>query len=249
MIEVESRGPVTVLRLQHGKVNALDVELLEAFVDHLGGLATGDAAAVVLTGNGRLFSAGADLARVVEGGAEYAAKFIPALAHAFRALFAFPKPVVAAVEGAAVAGGCILVCACDHRIMASGGGRIGASELSVGVPFPVSALEVLRYACGDATERHVFAAQLLTPDEAVAAGIVHEVVPADELIDRATAAAERLADRPAPAFRLAKEQLRRPVLERIERDEPAVDPEVERVWASADTAARLAAQLESLRAR
>ena len=249
MIELETRGRVTLLQLRHGKVNALDVELLDAFVDHLDRLASGDAEAVVLTGNGRLFSAGADLARVVEGGAEYAAKFIPALAKAFRTLFAFPKPVVAAVEGAAVAGGCVLVCACDHRIMAAGAGRIGASELAVGVPFPVSALEVLRYACGDTTERHVFAAQLLSPDEAVAAGIVHEVVPADELLDRATAAAQERAERPAPAFRLAKQQLRRPTVERIDRDEPTVDPEVERVWASADTAARLAAQLARLRAR
>jgi len=203
----------------------------------------------VLTGNGRLFSAGADLARVVDAGAQYVAKFIPALAEAFRSLFAFPKPVVAAIEGAAVAGGCVLACACDHRIMASGGGRIGASELSVGVPFPVSALEVLRYACGGVSERHVFAARLLSPDEAVAAGIVHEVVPAEELVERATATAEQLADLPAPAFRLAKAQLRRPVLERIDRDAPTLDPEVERVWASADTAARLAAQLERLRAR
>lgn len=249
MIERETRGRVAVLRLHHGKVNALDVELLEAFVDHLDDLSTGAAEAVVLTGNGRLFSAGADLARVVEGGAEYAAKFIPALAQAFESLFAFPKPVVAAVEGAAVAGGCVLVCACDHRIMAAGAGRIGASELTVGVPFPVAALEVLRYGCGDATERHVFAARLLSPDEAVAAGIVHEVVPADELLDRATAAAEHLAERPAPAFRLAKQQLRRPALERIARDAPTVDPEVERVWASADTAARLAEQLDRLRAR
>jgi enoyl-CoA hydratase/carnithine racemase len=249
MIDLETRGRVTVLRLRHGKVNALDVELLEEFVDQLDRLAARDTAAVVLTGNGRLFSAGADLARVVDGGAEYATKFIPALHDAFRSLFAFPKPVVAAVEGAAVAGGCILVCACDHRIMASGAGRIGASELSVGVPFPVSALEVLRYACGDATEGHVFAAQLLTPDEAVATGIVHEVVAADELLGRAIAAAEQLADRPAPAFRLAKQQLRRPVLERIDRDAPTLDPEVEHVWGSADTSARLAAQLERLRKR
>ena len=74
--------------------------------------------ALVLTGSGAMFSAGVDLLRVVAGGADYVRVFLPAINRMFQALFAFPKPVVAAVNGHAIAGGCIMVCAADWRLMA-----------------------------------------------------------------------------------------------------------------------------------
>ncbi len=64
----------------------------------------------------------------------------------FERLFAFPKPVVAAVNGHAIAGGCIIVCAADWRLMTRDAGRIGIPELLVGVPFPVVPLEIMRFA-------------------------------------------------------------------------------------------------------
>ena len=74
------------------------------------------------------------------------ATFLPAMNQAFEALFAFPKPVVAAVNGHAIAGGCIMACCADYRIMAREPGRIGIPELLVGVPFPVVPLEIVRFA-------------------------------------------------------------------------------------------------------
>ena len=147
MLQLDDRGPTAVLSLDHGKVNALDVELLDALTDALRALAAGPCTAVVLTGAGRAFSAGVDLHRVLEGGADYVERLIPALGSAFETLFGFPKPVIAAVNGAAIAGGCVLVCACDVRL-ATEDAPVGASELRVGVPFPASALEILRHACG-----------------------------------------------------------------------------------------------------
>ena len=102
---------------------------------------------LVITGAGRVFSAGVDLNRVLEGGADYTDRLIPALSDVFDALFCFPGPTVAAINGAAIAGGCVLACACDRRLISPDAG-IGAAELRVGVPFPVAALEVMRYACG-----------------------------------------------------------------------------------------------------
>ena len=83
-----------------------------------------------------MFSAGVDLFRVIDGGAAYPDRFLPAMRRFFQTLLTFPKPVVAAVNGHAIAGGCIIAAACDYRIMATGNGRIGVPELSVGVPFP-----------------------------------------------------------------------------------------------------------------
>ena len=144
MITTESRDHVTVVRLEHGKVNAFDIELMRGWVSELSRLEQADTRAVVLTGTGTVFSAGVELRRLTDGGRDYVKAFLPLLGDAFFKTFTFPKPLVAAVNGHAIAGGCVLACACDYRVMAEGKGRIGTPELSVGVPFPSMALEILR---------------------------------------------------------------------------------------------------------
>jgi enoyl-CoA hydratase/carnithine racemase len=248
-VGVRREGSVAAVELTRGKVNAIDVELLEELEATLGSLArdTG-VGAVVLTGAGRVFSAGVDLRRVVDDGPEYAERLVASLGRALAALFGFPKPTVAAVNGAAVAGGCILACACDRRVMADGA-RIGASELVVGVPFPVAALEILRHACGARTEDLVYSGRLLDAPEALALGLVHEVHPAAAVLERSTALATELGARAPVAYRLAKEQLRRPALERMATDAAVLDGVVGREWAAPHTATALRAQLDRLAAR
>ena len=136
MIRIERVGDVDLVRIEHGKVNALDTELLAAMADALDAIVASTSAAVI-TGNGRVFSAGVDLRRVVDGGAPYVAELIPALHRAFMAVFTCRRPVVAAIDGAAIAGGCIIAAACDQRLMADGPAMIGTTELVVGVPFPL----------------------------------------------------------------------------------------------------------------
>jgi enoyl-CoA hydratase/carnithine racemase len=248
VIDEQRTGNVVVLRLDHGKVNPLDVEILDALVDRLGDLRVPPAPAVVLTGAGRVFSAGVDLVRVLDGGAAYIDKLIPALSRAFEALFGFPRPVVAAINGAAIAGGCILACACDRRLMVDAGAPIGATELLVGVPFPVAALEILRYACGDRTEDAVLSGRLFTGADAVAAGLVHEYVGAVGLLERAVEVAEELGGISPDSYRMAKEQLRRPAVERIAAG-TASDLEVRRIWSSPETATAIGAQLDRVARR
>ena len=120
--------------------------MCEAIAAQFDALRDSAAKAVVVTGQGRMFSAGVDLPRLVAGGAAYAREFVPAMNHAFETLFAFTKPLVAAVNGHAIAGGCVLACCADYRIMAREPGRIGVPELLVGVPFPVVPLEIVRFA-------------------------------------------------------------------------------------------------------
>ena len=136
MLELEERGAVTIVRLARGKVNALDTDLLHAIAAVMASLPAGQA--VVLTGAGRAFSAGVDLKRIAPGGTEYVRVFRPALSQAVKAVFDHPGPVVAAVNGHAIAGGCVLAVACDLRLMSDG--TIGLSEMRVGVPSPASPL-------------------------------------------------------------------------------------------------------------
>ena len=153
MIESTTKDGVAVLAMRHGKANALDTELCQALCGALDDAAAGDAAAVVLTGAGTVFSAGVDLKRVTAGREGYVAAFLPELRRAFTRLATFELPVVAAVNGHAIAGGFILAAAADWAVMAEGPGRAGVTELLVGVPFPAVALELLRLRAGDAQAR------------------------------------------------------------------------------------------------
>src|SRR5215813_14130931 len=127
MIELSQHEGILTLRLTHGKASALDVELLDALLRELDGLGE-DVRALILTGTGSIFSAGVDLFRLTAEGADYVRRFLPLLSRFLRTLFAFPRPVIAAANGHAIAGGCIVVLAADVRLMAEGSGRIGVPE-------------------------------------------------------------------------------------------------------------------------
>ncbi len=246
VIEIQAVDAVQVLTLSSGRVNALDVELLTELTDALRELGSSHGGALVLTGAGRVFSAGVDLNRVVQGGTSYTDRLIPALSDAFDAMFGYPGPTVAAINGAAIAGGCVLACACDRRLIGAEA-AIGASEVLVGVAFPVVALEVMRYACGDRAEEVLLGGRSYRGIEAVSRGLAHEVV-AEDLLGVATAQASELGDIPADAYRHTKAQLRAPARARM-RDGGDIDREVRQIWGSAQTQQRIAGYLERLRRR
>ena len=232
MIETEVQGDIAVARLNSPPVNALDREVLLAITAAFRELEASDARAVVLTGTGPAFSAGADLFRVLNEGEDYLTTSLAALSEAFETVFRFPRPVVAAVNGHAIAGGAVLVCASDHRITAAGDHKIGFAELRVGVPFPAWALEIARWGTRPANLQEViYFGRAYNPEGARDRGLVDEIVEPSELMPRALQAAERLAAIPATSFRLMKESLRRPVVERIKASADA-DAAAKKAWAS-----------------
>jgi enoyl-CoA hydratase len=169
--------------------------------------------------------------RVVHEGAPYLRAFLPAMNRAFETLFSLHKPVVAAVNGHAVAGGCIVACAADHRLMAREPGRIGIPELLVGVPFPVVPLEIMRFAAPAHAQALINRGMTLSPDDALLHGLIDVVVDPGRVEGEAIAVAESLAAVPAAAFALTKRQLREPALERIHVG-AALDALVQDAWAS-----------------
>ncbi|WP_431928313.1 enoyl-CoA hydratase/isomerase family protein [Amycolatopsis tucumanensis] len=239
-IEVDKAGDVAVLKLAHGKANAMDTELCRELVARLEEAELGGAKGVVLTGRDGMFSAGVDLKRVAAGGPAYLREFLPALSDAFLAVFGFPGPVVAAVTGHAIAGGAVLAAACDRRILNERQGRIGVTELLVGVPFPLVALEILRCAYG--TERLpglTFLGETYAGGEALSHGLVDELAAPDEVLPRAIETARRLAAVPSDAFRHTKAQIHRPFDERIGEQRAGDDAHVERVWSAPSSLAAI----------
>lgn len=236
MIDVIQRKDVTILRLAHGKANALDVELCQGITEQLERLRTSSSMAIVLIGTGNIFSAGVDLLRVLDEGVEYLQTFLLALTTLYETVFFYPKPVVAAVNGHAIAGGCVLACAADHRVMARDAGRIGVTELLVGLPFPTIALEIMRFI---AVPQHfqglIYRGATFAPQEAINLGLVDEMVEPQDLVDRAVAVAETLLSIPAPAFEITKRQSRQPVWERFQETRSSFDRAVEAIWTTPET--------------
>jgi len=223
-----------VVRLDAGKVNALDLALCQEITAVMAELADDvRVRAVVLTGNGRAFCAGVDLPGIVEGCEETARTFVAALGGCFEAVLRCPLPVVVAVNGHAIAGGCVLACAADYRVVVDDpAARIGLTELAVGVPFPTSAIEIMRWRLGDPLlARRVLLADTVPASQAVAERLADEAVPAAGLLDRALAVAGSLAAVPAGTFALTKAQLQAEVRQRLEARAADWDAQVADLWA------------------
>jgi enoyl-CoA hydratase len=245
MLDIERRSDVLVVRLNHGKVNAFDVELLHAITGAF--RSAGEGQAIVLTAAGHAFSAGVDLRRIVDGGPAYVAEFLPALSETFLAVYDHSGPVVAAVNGHAIAGGCILTAACDLRLMSQG--TIGLAELAVGVPFPTSALEIMRAACGPHAQKLVLGARLVGPDDARLIGLIDEVTAPEALLGEAMRWAGTLGQIPSEVYSFTKRQLHGPTRDRIAIHQEKQDDVALRLWSSDGVRQRLAEYLESLRKR
>jgi enoyl-CoA hydratase len=230
---------VTIVRFDHPPVNALDLDLLNVIIASMRNID----GPVVITGAGRCFSAGVDLRALVDGGAEYAERFVTALSEAFLAVFDHPAPVIAAINGHAIAGGCVLAMCADVRLMS--GGTIGLTELAVGVPFPVAALEVCRFVMGTSASRAALQAKTIDAEIALARGWIDAVVANDELIPQAIAAARELGQYSPSAYAATKRQLHHPVRAAIDAG-TEVDAKVRASWMTEETRSRIAAFVEAL---
>src|SRR5262245_6756659 len=231
MIELKQLGRIALMTVTHGKANALDIALCREIVRRFGEV--GDSA-VILTGEGGIFSAGVDLVQATAGGAGYLRAFLPVLSQAFAAVFFHPAPVVAAINGHAVAGGCVLACAADRRLMAANAGRIGVTELLVGVPFPTVAFEIMRSAVAPHRFAEImYGGATYLPPEARAIGLGDEIAEAGG-VERAVVAAARLAELSPPVLAITKRQMRQAARERV-RDSARIDAEIVDIWCAPET--------------
>ncbi len=240
MIKTEDVDQVRILRIEHGKANAIDIEFFGALDEVLDAAEAASCEALVVTGTGSIFSAGVDLYRMVEAGPEYLDGFLPRLTTGLRRVFTFPKPVVAAINGHAIAGGCILACACDYRVMARGTGGIGVPELHVGVPFPNTPLEIVRFVVsGHNFQEVIYGGRAFRDEEAVERGLVDALVEPATLIEEAVKIGHDLAALGAEAFAISKSQIRRPTLDRIDHHDTELEAAIERIWKAPATHERI----------
>ena len=193
---------VAVIRLNRGKLNPLSQALLRRLHEVVTELHDDLPGAVVVTGNDRSFAAGADISEF--GDAEVARGIGATFAETFEALATFPRATIAAVNGFALGGGCELALCCDFRI-AGDNARFGQPEILLGViPGGGGTQRLPRLVGASRAKDLIFTGRQVKPDEALAIGLVDEVVPAAETLDRALARAATLASGAVIAQALAK---------------------------------------------
>ena len=235
-------GAIAVVTLANPPANAMDADgLLELAgeVERLGREPGVDG--LVITGEGRVFSAGLDLKRVVELDVDGQEALIEALNRAFLAVYECPRLVVAAVNGHAIAGGLVLALCCDVRLVADIPLRAALAEVTVGVVYPVGAIEVVRHELdGAARRRLVLRGASVDGPGGVELGVFDRVVRADRLLDEAVV--EARDTRPPLGFARIKAQLRRPAIEATRAALGGHDP-LPRPWLGEETFAAAAAVL------
>lgn len=238
---------ITILRIDRPPVNALDVDTLDELSDAFDVAAEDDTRAVILTGTDRTLSAGADLVKVLAGDEGYIDAGIDALTRNFRTIFQFPKPVVAAVNGHALAGGAVLACGCDHRVMGKWAGSIGAIELTAGVPFPAWALELVRYAVrSEYFPEIIYFGRSYVPEVAVEKGLVDEVVADTLLMQRSIEVTHELMRVPPVTFSVTKRSMRAAASDAADALR-RFDDDVKAAWKSKEVHDAIKRQMASLR--
>ena len=208
-------GDVAVIRMDDGKANALSHVSIDAFNAALDS-AERDAGAVVIVGRPGRFCAGFDLSVINAGPTETQALVRRGGELALR-LYMFPRPVVVACTGHALAAGAIILMAADHRVGAQGAFKIGLNEVSIGLPLPIFLTELAQQRL---SRRHLTAATMLAhifdPDTARDAGFLDEIVEPEGVEATAIARAQDFASTLNPrAFAASREPLRGPAAERI----------------------------------
>ena len=247
MIEIQTQSNIATLTLDDGKVNVMDIEWCQLLSARLAELEQDDnVRAVVLTSGQRVFSAGVDLKRVVAEPPSYVQPFIDSLAKCFRDTFIFPKPLIAAINGHAIAGGCIVASCGDFRF-ATPRARIGLPELRLGVPIPAIAIEVMRRVASPVAFQAMLNSGANYRDEqAVEVGLADRIVDGESLIDKAVEHAQKMAAIPEATFRLMKRQIREPSLVQADQQEKKFGQELRDVWISPEIRAKIEAYAAKL---
>lgn len=209
-IRIESDGRVRIVRLERGKANALNAAMIEDLLGVFEDAARSDAVgAIVLTGSGgNFFSSGFDVLEVFQYDRPTMRAFFGRFMDLYEGITRFPKPVVAAINGHAFAGGAILALACDARLMAEGSFGFALNEIDLGFALPPGIIRLAVDAVGLRSARKmVLDGWRVTPAQALEIGLAEDVVKAEDLLQRACARAQEMAQKPQSAYAAIKRTL------------------------------------------
>ena len=236
-VKVEIVEGIATIALSRGKVNALNNTLVDELRQCLETLAADqDIEAILLTGRGRFFSFGFDIPEFLAFSKTEFTDYLTRFTDLYTYLFTYPKPVVAALNGHTIAGGCMLALACDYRVMTTRKAHISLNEITFGASVFAGSTEMLRFWVGSARATEVlYSGAMYSAQEALDIGLVQATSNDDQLIEGARRIAYDLASRHAPAFAGIKSLLRKPVADEMVQREAASIRDFVEIWYTEET--------------
>lgn len=239
-IQTQISDGIATLTIVRGKVNAINEEVVIELSSQLNELLHSSAArAVVLTGQGAFFSFGFDIPEFLTYTKPNFMRFLYKFTDLYTEIFTYPKPVVGALNGHTVAGGCMLALACDERIMASGKAKIALNEITFGAAVFAGSVEMLRHCVGPKhAQTVVYEGAMYQAEQALALGLVDRIEEPAAVLERARARAVELATRDAAAFAAIKSLLRDPIAGEMRQRERASIERFANLWYSESTRAQ-----------
>lgn len=239
-VTLTREGAIAVLRVDRPHGNAINHDFLEGLQAVLMDAESDPAIrGVVLAASGKIFCPGLDLQELHPLDRPVMERFMQRFSAVVLTLYEFPKPVVAAMHGHALAGGAIVGLCADWRVLRRGA-LVGLNEVKVGVPLPFGVALIVR----DAVPRNALTAVALlgrnfSDEGAVAAGLADELADLDAVLTIARERAEEFASKDATSFAVTKRYLRSPVVERIRANNRLLLPEWLDCWFSPATHERI----------
>ena len=215
-VTTERRDGVLIVHLDDGKANALSFEMIVAITETIDEAeADDDIRALVLHGRPGKFSAGFDLGVMLGGDLPSVIRLVADGGELVRRVYGSSVPVVAACTGHALAAGALLLLGCDVRVGADIDAKVGLNEVAIKMVLPDWAFTIsIERLSKRQVQRALATARITTPRDAIDVGFVDEVVPVDDVLDRAIAVASELATTLDPgAYASTVTKLRAPVLD------------------------------------
>lgn len=246
-IEVTSSEGVAVVKLSRGTTNAINLDLIHDLSDYLK-VTREDTKmpGLVLTGaNEKFFSIGFDIPGLINLKEKDFREFYQAFNRLCVDMYTFPKPIIAAITGHAVAGGCILTICCDYRYISEGKKLMGLNEIKLGVPLPYPADCILRQVVDDRNARRILdTGDFFPPEETLSMGLVDCVMPLDGVLPSSIDKVKSIVSHSLEAFRMIKQNRTEMVAAQIlaeltEKEKIFVD-----LWYTTETQEKLKAALK-----
>lgn len=240
-VQSQKSDGIATLTIGRGKVNALNGAVVDEIRTTLKSFEHDpEVKSVILTGAGKFFSFGFDVPEFLSFDKARFTQYVTNFTDLYTYIFLYPKPVVAAVNGHAVAGGCMLALACDYRVMATGRARIALNEITLGASVFAGITEILRFWVGSANATRVlYSGTMYSAEEAKSLGLIDEVASEQDLMAAAVKTASILGSKHPPAFAHIKSLLRRSIAEEMVRRESEFIREFVDLWYSDQTWANL----------
>jgi len=236
-VRVEKKDGIAKVILSRGKVNAINESVIDELTACFNALAAdAQTKAVIISGQGKFFTYGFDIPEFLKYKKEDFLRYLTKFTDFYGDVFLFPKPVIAALNGHTMAGGCMIAIACDYRIMVSGKAKISLNEINFGSSLFAGSVEIIKLWLGQKNaETAIYTGAMYTAEEAFQLGLIHQVTTEADLDANARSIAEQLATKDGAAFRSIKHLLRKPLADEIKRREKNSLLEFVDIWYSENT--------------